>query len=224
MFHFMTHAFFKALLFLGAGVVILAQHEEHDMFKMGGLRKRIPIVFWTFLIGSASLSALPLVTAGFYSKDLILWQAWSSPTGNTWLWLAGLLGAFITSLYTFRMVFVTFFGKEKIGLSTKPGRRMTAPLIVLALLSIVGGFVELPDTFGNMPVFSNFISPVFPILLEHVTGSMELILQIVASLVSISGIVLAYVLYLRKPALYREAGSIPPNRNGSQILGRGLEI
>ena len=121
MFHFMTHAFFKALLFLGAGVVILAQHHEHDMFKMGGLQETLPVVFWTFLIGSASLSALPLVTAGFYSKDLILWQAWSSPTGGLWLWLAGLFGAFITSLYTFRMVFVTFFGKEKLGLSMKPG-------------------------------------------------------------------------------------------------------
>lgn len=200
MFHLMTHAFFKALLFLGAGVVILAQHEEHDMFKMGGLRKRIPIVFWTFLIGSASLSALPLVTAGFYSKDLILWQAWSSPTGSLWLWLAGLFGAFITSLYTFRMVFVTFFGKEKLGLSIRPGRRMIVPLIVLALFSIIGGFIELPVTLGNVPLFSNFLTSVFPTSSEHAAESMELLLQLVASLVSASGIVLAYVLYLRRPA------------------------
>lgn len=200
MFHFMTHAFFKALLFLGAGVVILAQHEEHDMFKMGGLRKRLPIVFWTFLLGSASLSALPLVTAGFYSKDLILWQAWSSPTGGLWLWLAGLLGAFITSLYTFRMVFVTFFGKEKIALSMKPGRRMVLPLIVLALLSIVGGFVELPETLGNLPLFSSFMSGVFPASSEHAAGTMEQLLQIVASLVAVSGIGFAYILYIRKPA------------------------
>ena len=92
MFHFMTHAFFKALLFLGAGVVILAQHGEHNIFKMGGLRKKLPSTFWTFLIGSASLSALPLVTAGFYSKDLILWQAWSSSSGSVALWAAGLAG------------------------------------------------------------------------------------------------------------------------------------
>ncbi len=77
MFHFLTHAFFKALLFLAAGVVILAQHHEHDMFKMGGLRNKLPLTFWTFLIGASSLSALPLVTAGFYSKDLILWSALS---------------------------------------------------------------------------------------------------------------------------------------------------
>src|SRR5512142_1299097 len=101
MFHFMTHAFFKALLFLGAGVVILAQHHEHDMFKMGGLRDRLPSTYWTFLIGAASLSALPLVTAGFYSKDLILWQAWSSPMGSKVLWAVGLAGALLTSAYTF---------------------------------------------------------------------------------------------------------------------------
>ena len=77
MFHFMTHAFFKALLFLAAGAVIHALHHEHDMFKMGGLRKRLPLVFWTFVAGAASLAALPLVTSGFYSKDLILWSAWS---------------------------------------------------------------------------------------------------------------------------------------------------
>jgi len=210
MFHFMTHAFFKALLFLGAGVVILTQHEEHDMFKMGGLRKRLPVVFWTFLIGSASLSALPLVTAGFYSKDLILWQAWSSPTGGLWLWLAGLCGAFITSLYTFRMVFVTFFGKEKIGLSMKPGARMIVPLLVLAVLSIVGGFVELPDTLGNLPIFSNFMSVVFPAAQEQAEGRMELLLEIVASLVSVSGIVLAYVLYIRRPAFAEKFSAIRP--------------
>ena len=200
MFHLMAHAFFKALLFLGAGIVILAQHEEHDMFKMGGLRQRLPSVFWTFLIGSASLSALPLVTAGFYSKDLILWHAWSSPSGGFWLWLAGLLGAFITSLYTFRMVFVTFFGNVKLGLSMKPGRRMLVPLLILAVLSIIGGFIELPETLGNAPLFSAFMKNVFPASPEHAAGNMELLLQITASLVSVSGILLAYVLYIRKPA------------------------
>ena len=210
MFHFMTHSFFKALLFLGAGVVILAQHEEHDMFRMGGLRKRLPILFWTFLIGSASLSALPLVTAGFYSKDLILWQAWSSPAGGLWLWLAGLFGAFITSLYTFRMVFVTFFGKEKLGLSMKPGRRMLVPLMVLALLSIIGGFIELPDTLGDLPFFSNFLSSVFPHAPAKAAGSVELLLQLVASLVSISGIVFAYVIYVRKPVFAQKFAAARP--------------
>ncbi len=122
-FHFMTHAFFKALLFLGAGVVILGLHHEHDMFKMGGLRKQLPLTFWTFLVASASLAAVPLVTAGFYSKDLILFEAWSSTAGSPWLWAAGLVGALLTSIYTFRMVFLTFFGQAH----QQVGRTRRAP-------------------------------------------------------------------------------------------------
>jgi len=189
-FHLMTHAFFKALLFLGAGAVILAQHHEQDMFKMGGLRRKLPAVFWTFLIGSASLSALPLVTAGFYSKDLILWRAWSSPSGGAALWAAGLLGAFITSLYTFRMVFVTFFGKQKMEISRRPGARMLVPLLVLAALSIIGGFIDLPALLGS----------VFPIHNEVSADTVrEGLLQIIASLVSLTGIFIAYLVYLRRP-------------------------
>jgi NADH-quinone oxidoreductase subunit L len=202
MFHFMTHAFFKALLFLGAGVVILAQHEEHDMFKMGGLREKLPSTFWTFLIGSASLSALPLVTAGFYSKDLILWQAWSSPSGSALLWAAGLLGAFITSVYTFRMVFVTFFGEAKMELGHQPGMKMTVPLMILALFSIVGGLVELPETLGNVPLFSTFLHPVFgEQVAQHRDASMELQFQIIASLVSLAGIFIAYLFFYRSPQM-----------------------
>jgi NADH-quinone oxidoreductase subunit L len=200
LFHFMTHAFFKALLFLGAGVVILAQHEEHDMFKMGGLRKKLPSTFWTFLIGSASLSALPLVTAGFYSKDLILWQAWSSPSGSAVLWAAGLAGAFITSLYTFRMVFITFFGESKIELGHIPGARMIVPLIILAVLSIMGGFIELPDTLGNLPLFSDFLQPVFhEHAVQHAGVATELLFQVIASLVSLGGIFVAYLFFFRSP-------------------------
>jgi NADH-quinone oxidoreductase subunit L len=200
MFHFMTHAFFKALLFLGAGVVILAQHEEHDMFKMGGLRKKLPSTFWTFLIGSASLSALPLVTAGFYSKDLILWQAWSSPSGNPVLWAAGLLGAFITSLYTFRMVFITFFGEAKKEIGHIPGAKMVVPLVVLAVLSIIGGFIELPDTLGNLPLFSGFLKPVFnEHVVQHSGAGTEFLFQVVASLVSLAGIFMAYLFFFRSP-------------------------
>ncbi|HEX9022146.1 MAG TPA: NADH-quinone oxidoreductase subunit L [Nitrospirota bacterium] len=198
MFHFMTHAFFKALLFLGAGVVILAQHEEHDMFKMGGLRKKLPAVFWTFLIGAASLSALPLVTAGFYSKDLILWKTWSSASGGSLLWAAGLLGAFITSIYTFRMVFVTFFGESKMELSHRPGARMLVPLAILAFLSIAGGFVETPGTIGNITLFSNFLRPVFNEQTAEGAGT-ELLLQVTASIVSLAGIFAAYYFFLRKP-------------------------
>jgi NADH-quinone oxidoreductase subunit L len=197
-FHLMTHAFFKALLFLGAGAVILAQHHEQDMFRMGGLKEKLPITFWTFLIGSASLSALPLVTAGFYSKDLILWKAWSSGSGSAGLWAAGLFGALITSIYTFRMVFLTFFGESKTAISRKPGPRMITPLIILAVLSIVGGLVNLPETLGGMPLFSNFLQTVFSEKTREHVGN-EGMLQIIASLVSLSGIFIAYLLYLRNP-------------------------
>ncbi len=200
MFHFMTHAFFKALLFLAAGVVILAQHHEHDMFRMGGLKDRLPAAFWTFLIGAASLSALPLVTAGFYSKDLILWQAWSSAAGSKVLWAAGLVGALLTSLYTFRMVFVTFFGASKMDVSWRPGISTIIPLAILALLSIIGGFVELPRTLGDFPLFSEFLRPVFSETGPLVnTEDNELTLQIIASVMSLAGIFIAWLFFLRRP-------------------------
>jgi len=208
-FHFMTHAFFKALLFLAAGVVILAQNHEHDMFKMGGLRYHLPVTFLTFLIGAASLSALPLVTAGFYSKDLILWYVWSSPAGDMGLWLAGIIGAFITALYAFRMVIITFMGRTKMEVSHRPRLRMIVPLVILAVLSIIGGFVEMPRTLGNMPLFSNFLYPVFggPIAADSTING-EGTLQIGASLVSLAGIFMATLFYLIRPAYVKTVTSI----------------
>jgi NADH-quinone oxidoreductase subunit L len=198
MFHFFTHAFFKALLFLGAGVVINALHHEHDMFKMGGMKRKLPLVYWTFLIGSASLAAVPLVTAGFYSKDLIIWEAWSGPMGGPWLWAAGLFGAFVTSIYTFRMVFVTFFGEPKGHTGHKPGAIILIPLVVLAFFSVVGGFLELPHTMGQVTLFSDFMRPVLPAAETHGEQGNELLFQIVAAVVSLSGILIAYLLYYRR--------------------------
>jgi NADH-quinone oxidoreductase subunit L len=199
-FHLMTHAFFKALLFLGAGVVIQVLHEEHNIFRMGGLRKALPVTFWTFLIASASLAALPLVTAGFYSKDLILWEAWSSPAGSPWLWAAGLAGALLTAIYTFRMVFLTFFGPPKAQVRRKPGLSMQIPLVVLAVLSVVGGFVQLPGPWGDVPLFSGFLqSALSEASAVSGAGSTELALQFIAAAVSLLGIYLAYLLFLRHP-------------------------
>ncbi len=160
-FHLMTHAFFKALLFLGAGAVIYALHHEQDIFKMGGLKKELRAVFLVFVIGSAALAGFPLVTAGFYSKDLILWDAFSSPHGSTLLWAGGILGAFLTALYTFRLVFLVFFGEVRTHVHHRPGPRMLLPLGILAVLSIVGGFVEVPGTLGGKPVFTTFLAPAF---------------------------------------------------------------
>ncbi|MEI6766315.1 MAG: NADH-quinone oxidoreductase subunit L [Bacteroidota bacterium] len=197
-FHFFTHAFFKALLFLAAGSVIVALNEEHDIFKMGGLRKKLKTVFITFIIGSASLAALPLVTAGFYSKDEILWLAWSSPNGNALLWLAGIVGAFLTSLYTFRMVFITFYGETKTEPTKIPGKLMMVPLIILAVLSVIAGFIELPGNFGVTRIFSNMMETTLPAIAESAHSNMEFIFQLIAAIVTIAGIWLAYRLYLKR--------------------------
>lgn len=200
MFHFMTHAFFKALLFLGAGVIIHSLHDEHSIFKMGGLRKLMPVTFWTFLMAGASLSALPLVTAGFYSKDLIIWKAWASESGNAWLWGAGVVGAFITAVYTFRMIFVAFFGETKTYPNKAPRFRMEMPLIVLAVLSIVAGSVETPETIGRVTLFSDFMHTVIPdIEARAMSLSSELFFQIITVLVVFGGILVAYHFYLKRP-------------------------
>jgi len=200
-FHFMIHAFFKALLFLAAGIVILVLNEEHDIFKMGGLRKKMPVVFMTFLIGSASLSALPLITAGFYSKDQILWYAFSSQTGSILLWLAGIVGAFLTALYSFRMIFITFYGEAKTQPTFNPGKLMTVPLIILAVLSVFGGFVELPASIGNIHLFSNLVDNTLPVVAVRNNENQELLFQALSSIIALAGIYLAYLIYFKKPAM-----------------------
>jgi NADH-quinone oxidoreductase subunit L len=200
-FHFMIHAFFKALLFLGAGIVILVLDEEHDIFKMGGLRKKIPVVFYTFLIGSASLSALPIVTAGFYSKDQILWYSFSSQSGSTMLWLVGIIGALLTALYSFRMIFITFYGEAKTEPSFIPGKLMTVPLIILAVLSLFGGFIELPASIGNIHLFSNLVDNTLPVIVTKPGKGNELLFQTLSAIIALSGIYIAYFIYFKKPPL-----------------------
>ncbi|HZL50404.1 MAG TPA: NADH-quinone oxidoreductase subunit L, partial [Terracidiphilus sp.] len=132
-FHFMTHAFFKALLFLGAGIVIQSLGEEHNIFRMGGLRKQLPVAFWTFLIAGLSLAGLPLVTAGAFSKDWILWGALSAAHGSTALWVVALLGVLLTSIYTFRMIFLVFFGEAHSQVTRRAGKAMYIPCLILGL-------------------------------------------------------------------------------------------
>jgi NADH-quinone oxidoreductase subunit L len=139
-FHLLTHAFFKALLFLAAGAVIFCFHHEHNIFKMGGLRKTMPLAFWSFMIGSAALSALPF-TSGFYSKHEILLAAFeASPT----LWAAGCLGALITGIYSFRLVFVVFFGARGQIIEKGLDWRMNVPLLLLGILALLGGMLQIP--------------------------------------------------------------------------------
>ncbi|MDH3711814.1 MAG: NADH-quinone oxidoreductase subunit L, partial [Cyclobacteriaceae bacterium] len=214
-FHFMIHAFFKALLFLGAGAIIMVLHHEHDIFKMGGLYKRLPKIFWTFLIASASLAALPIISAGFYSKDLILWETFASTKGSTLLWALGFVGAFITALYTFRMVFVTFFNKLGIEPTHRPGLQITIPLLILAFFSFAGGFIELPHTLGEVQWFSGVMHQVLPAFEPRpVNENSEWILQLITGLSSLLAVALAYLLYIRKHSLVEQW------RNS--LLGAGL--
>jgi NADH-quinone oxidoreductase subunit L len=192
MFHFMTHAFFKALLFLAAGIVIEALHHEHDILRMGGLRKALPVAFWTFLAGGAALAGLPLITAGAYSKDLILWDVFSSPIGGPGLWAAGIAGVVLTSLYTFRVIFLVFFGTQKTEVSRRPGLAMTVPVAILAVLSIVAGFFQHP--------FIGFADTVLPRTPEGPHGAFtEATSSLFAALAFAAGLLLAWMFYMRKP-------------------------
>jgi NADH-quinone oxidoreductase subunit L len=202
MFHFFTHAFFKALLFLAAGAVILACHHEQDIRKMGGLRRELPTVFWTFLLGGLALAGFPLIDAGFYSKEWILSAAWHYPVVGPWLWLAGLVGAFLTALYTFRLIFVVFFGPSQRQHALHPvGRFATAPLVVLAFFSVVAGFLQTPSWLGHVFLFNDFLGWVFPTSVEHGGIGTELALGLAASFIVLLGIAAAYRLFGRGQAL-----------------------
>jgi NADH-quinone oxidoreductase subunit L len=207
MFHFMTHAFFKALLFLAAGAVIQALHHEQDMFRMGGLRHQLPLTFWAFLIGGSALAGMPLVTAGFFSKDLILWQSWAGPNGSIWFWLAGMLGALLTSLYTYRLIFLVFYGPQRTQVSRRPAAAMKVAFVILCGLSLLGGYVDTPPDFGGVPALSNFLNSTLPPLKEvHIGPITELITALCASLVFTLGFGFAYFLYGRKPLEQPEQG------------------
>jgi len=162
-FHVMTHAFFKALLFLGSGSVIHAMSNEQDMRVMGGLRKKLPVTYWTFMAGTLALAGIfPL--AGFFSKDEILWKAWAS--GNKVLWVIGFVAAGMTAFYMMRLVSLTFYGKNRASEEVRhhiheSPATMTVPLVVLAVLSVVGGWVGIPHFMGGGAHFEQWLEPVF---------------------------------------------------------------
>lgn len=216
MFHFMTHAFFKALLFLAAGGVIHALHDEQNIFKMGGLRKELPLVFWTFLVGAACLAGIPLITSGFYSKDAILWAAYSSEQGSFLLWLGAWFGALMTSVYTFRMVFIAFFGKANNHVHHKPGALILIPLVILAILSFGAGFIELPHNMGHIQFFSHFMNTAFPSVTEHgaahVDASKEGLSQALAGVGSLVGVFIAWWFFLKNPQAAESLAASPAGR------------
>jgi NADH-quinone oxidoreductase subunit L len=223
-FHLMTHAFFKALLFLGAGSVMHALSGELDIRKMGGLRKQLPWTHSTFLIATLAIAGIaPL--AGFFSKDAILWGAFQK---DSWLWLVGAITALLTALYMFRAVFMAFYGKPRLDEHVAKHVHesplvMILPLAVLAVLSLVGGWIGIPPSLGGGEWFQEFLAPVFksavPAAVHHQAGgwsfvglaqaaeglahaeelSLEWALMGVSLGVAIVGISLAYYLYLKNP-------------------------
>jgi NADH-quinone oxidoreductase subunit L len=225
-FHLMTHAFFKALLFLCAGSVMHALSGELDMRKMGSLKKYLPVTYWTFLIGCLAIAGIPPF-AGFFSKDEILWEAFQV---NKFVWVLGGIGALMTSFYMFRAVFMTFYGKSRMDPEVEHHVHesppvMTNPLITLAILSTVGGLVGIPIIKG-WNKFHEFLEPVlgghgthhvaqssFTTLahaadVTHGAGGeaahsvgLELLLMAFSVGIGLAGIILAYYLYLKRPEI-----------------------
>ena len=207
-FHVMTHAFFKALLFLGSGAVIHAMHDEQDIQKMGGLRKYLPVTWATFLIGAVAISGIPPL-AGFFSKDEILWYAYSSELGSPVLWLLGAVGALLTAFYMFRLVILTFEGKERFDHhhvhTHEAPKTMTVPLIALAVLSVVGGFLGVPASLGGSNAVEHWLAPVFEparrtlMLASHDVHAIEYILMAVSVVIASGGIFMAWRWYTQTP-------------------------
>jgi NADH-quinone oxidoreductase subunit L len=211
MFHVITHAFFKALLFLAAGSVIHAMSDEQDIRSMGGLRKKLPVTFLTFLIATIAISGIPPF-AGFFSKDEILAHVFEH---NKLLWVIGVLGSLMTSFYMFRLLFLTFFGtfrgthEQEHHLHESPAS-MTIPLIILAVLSAVGGFIGVPAALHGTHHLAEFMSPLYdaarqanplafaPTALTH---SEEYLLMGVSVAVALVSAITAYVMYVQKSAV-----------------------
>ena len=203
-FHLMTHAFFKALLFLSAGSVIHAMGGEQDMWNMGGLSKKIKATYWCMLFGTIAIAGFPPFAA-FFSKDSILFAAYNSENGGKVLYGFGLLAAVLTSFYMFRLIWLTFYGEKrydehKVHVHESPGT-MTAPLMILAFLSLTGGWFALPALFGGKDYFAEFLSPVFgagEVGGGEAAQSLEHVLSIVAVVAATAGLLVAWRMYSKK--------------------------
>ena len=205
-FHLMTHAFFKACLFLGSGSVIHAMGDEQDMRKMGGLREKMPLTFWTFLISTIAIAGIPPL-AGFFSKDEILWLTFSG--GYPFLWLIGFAAAGMTAFYMFRQVFMVFFGENRADEHTKEHLHesppvMTYPLIVLAVGALFAGFLGVPPALGGSNILEHWFEPVFAgghgggHAVHHHVEVIEYVLMVASVGIAAVGIFLAYLIYYRQ--------------------------
>jgi NADH-quinone oxidoreductase subunit L len=214
MFHLYTHAFFKSLLFLCAGSVMHALSGELDMRKMGGLKKHLPLTYPTFLVGAIAIAGVPFLS-GFFSKDAILTHAFAQR--QYFVWALGIMGAVLTAFYIFRLIFLTFFGEERLEpharqhLHESP-KIMTVPLVLLAFFSVVAGYIGLPVVFGRKAnVFTRFLEPVLrPGSEAHLSLGTEWMLILISAAVALCGIYVAYVFYLRSPRTpHRLVASFP---------------
>jgi NADH-quinone oxidoreductase subunit L len=206
-FHVMTHAFFKALLFLGSGSVIHALSGEQDMRKMGALWRKIPTTAKTMLVGTLAISGAPLLS-GFFSKDEILWQSFASPYGNKLLWFVAILTAGMTAFYMFRLFFMTFAGSSRVPhdvehhIHESPAV-MTVPLICLAIGAVGAGYVGWPKVLGGSNPFEHFLEPVFEnpaaIAVGESTWSLEFGLMVLSVAVAAVGFYIAYRWYVERP-------------------------
>jgi NADH-quinone oxidoreductase subunit L len=210
-FHVATHAFFKALLFLGSGSVIHAMSGEQDIRKMGGLKKFLPITHLTFLIGTIAISGIPPL-AGFFSKDEILAHAYGH---NKFFWILGLVGSVMTCFYMFRLYFLTFHGKfrgtheQEHHLHESP-KSMTIPLVVLAALAVVGGFMGVPDVLmKNSDWIGHFLSPVVGLSFTGLSESTEMSLMVISVLILVLVIILTRAAYVTK--------GIVPDNEGAEL-------
>jgi NADH-quinone oxidoreductase subunit L len=206
-FHLMTHAFFKALLFLGAGSVIHGMGGMQDIRKMGGLRRHMPWTYWTFLIGTVAIAGIPFLS-GFFSKDAVLWGVWNEPHYGKLLWFVGVVAAAFTSFYMFRLLILTFYGsprytEHEVHHVHESPNSMLIPLVVLAIFSIVAGFVGIPTALGGGNQIEHFLA-----IGAHATesepvatSSTELLLMAVSTAAALTGLLLAYLFYVAKPEL-----------------------
>jgi NADH-quinone oxidoreductase subunit L len=208
-FHLMTHAFFKGLLFLGSGSVIHAMSGEQDIRQMGGLKSKLPVTYPTFLIGTLAIAGIPGL-AGFFSKDEILWKAFEGE--HYLLWTIGSAAAFCTAFYMFRLVYLTFFGKFRGPKQAEhhvheSPKTMTVPLVVLATLSVVGGYIGLPHALGGQNWFGQWLEPVVQssgahteVIVQESTAGTEYVVMLLSVIVAVVGLWLAYSWYMKKSA------------------------
>ncbi|GBD95622.1 MAG TPA: NADH-quinone oxidoreductase subunit L [Nitrospirae bacterium] len=211
-FHLYTHAYFKALLFLGSGSVIHALHDEQNMQKMGGLKKYMPVTYWVFILATLSITGIPFFS-GFFSKDEILWRAYLAGDLGKFLWFLGTLAALLTAFYSWRLIYLTFHGKfrgtheQEEHLHESPPV-ITVPLMLLAVGAVAAGWVGIPPIFAEHgDKIGEFLAPVLGYPEGEGTHAQEYFVMGASIFVAVAGWIIAYTMYLKKTELPQKLGA-----------------